>query len=99
MGEGFHVTGSACDVSSRAEQEKLMERASATSHGKLEVPNLDVNPFENNGKLKKSFCTSTHYIVLFKEFIVKKRLTLKVFHYGLAITVHQRKPSLWNTHI
>ncbi|KAK1321402.1 hypothetical protein QJS10_CPA03g01702 [Acorus calamus] len=34
---GFPVTGSVCDVSSRAEREKLMERVSSIFHGKLNI--------------------------------------------------------------
>jgi len=34
---GFRIAGSVCDVSSRAEREKLMERVSATFHGKLDI--------------------------------------------------------------
>jgi len=34
---GIHVTGSVCDVSSRAEREKLMEKVSSIFHGKLTI--------------------------------------------------------------
>jgi len=33
----FHVTGSVCDVSSRQEREKLMERVSSIFGGKLNI--------------------------------------------------------------
>ena len=33
----FHVTGSVCDVSSRKEREKLMERVSSIFSGKLNI--------------------------------------------------------------
>ena len=35
--EKFHVMGSVCDVSSRAEREKLMEGVSTTFQGKLNM--------------------------------------------------------------
>ena len=36
-GKGFEVTGSVCDVSSRAQREKLMETVSSKFNGKLNI--------------------------------------------------------------
>ena len=36
-GKGFRVSGSVCDLTSRAQREKLMETVSSLSQGKLNI--------------------------------------------------------------
>lgn len=52
---GFNVTGSVCDVSSRTEREKLMERVSSLFNGRLTI-------LVSRNKFQYDYCCQQIYI-------------------------------------
>ncbi|KAJ0021169.1 hypothetical protein Pint_32652 [Pistacia integerrima] len=65
LGKGFKVSGSVCDVSSRAEREKLMKQVSSLFNGKLNIliNNVGTNiykPTEENSAEDFSFLMTTN---------------------------------------